>query len=247
MRDISLRPIDQMTAEWRVRSRSPDSREALARLAEAEVAIASLGVADLGELVEYLRGCKTEAERRRAAGVVQAMLRSQSVHPLVARAVLQAIVPGLVAVARRLRWGSGGDWDGAGSFLADAVATAWEVIVEWSGHDRDYAVLDLLSAIRCRLRRQMVRQREGRERTTFGVDLDLLPGTRPLSGTGPDELVRAIAEMGGRLDPLDAALLYANRVLGLTVTELARMSGHTRRSVAGRRDRAAAELLHGCA
>ncbi len=247
MRDNSLRPIDQMTAEWRVKSRSPESREALARLAAAEPAVASLGVADLGELVEHLRGCETEADRRRAACVIQAMLRSQAVHPLVARAVLQAIVPGLVAVARRLRWGSGGDWDGAGSFMADAVATAWEVIVEWSGHDRDYAVLDLLSAIRCRLRRQTVRQRAGRERTALGLDLDLLPATRSVGSTGPDELVRAIEQMGADLDPLDAALLYANRVLGLTVTELARMTGRSRRSVAGRRDRAVEELLHACA
>jgi DNA-directed RNA polymerase specialized sigma24 family protein len=209
--------------------------------------VASLGVADLGELVEYLRHCETEDDRRRAARVIQAMLRSQAVHPLVTRAVLQAIVPGLVAVARRLRWGSGGDWDDAGSFLADAIATAWEVIVEWSGVDRDYAVLDLLSAIRCRMRRQMVRQRTGREKTALGIDLDHVPGVHTPGATGADELVRAIEQMGDRLDPIDAALLYANRVLGLTVTELARMSGRTRRSVAGRRDRAVEELLHVCA
>jgi len=236
-----------MTAEWRIRSRSPDSRQALAKLAECEEVVAALGVADLGELVEFLRSCATEAERRRAAEVVQAMLRSQAVHPLVARAVLQAIVPGLVSVARRLRWGSGGDWDNAGAFLADALATAWEVINEWAGVDRDYAVLDLLSAIRCRLRRQMVRQRTGRERMAFGLDLDHVPGVHSPNTTEADELARAIEQMGDKLDPLDAALLYANRVLGLTVTELARMSGRTRRSVAGRRDRAVDELLHVCA
>jgi hypothetical protein len=71
----------------------------------------------------------------------------------------------------------------------------------------------------------------------FGLDLDHVPGVNSPNTTGADELVRAIEHMGDKLDPLDAALLYANRVLGLTVTELARMSGRTRRSVAGRRDR----------
>jgi hypothetical protein len=248
MHDVALRPIDQMTADWRVRSRSPDSRAALARLAAAEAVVAGLGVADLGELVAYLRSCETEAERRRAAEVVRAMVRSQGVHPLVAQAVLQAIVPGLVAVARRLRWGSGGDWGDGGSFFADAVATAWEVIVEWSGQDRTYAVLDLLSAIRCRLRRQMVRQRLARQRTALGVDLDELAVARtPGGASGVDELVRAIDGLRGSLDPGDAAILYANRVLGLSVTELAGMSGRTRRNVAARRDRAAREVLSGCA
>lgn len=237
-----------MTADWQAKSRSLDSRRALARLAEAEEVVAALGVADLGELVAWLRRSETVEERRRAALVIQAMVRSQSVHPMVAQAVLQSIVPGLVAVARRLRWGAGGDWDGAGSFLADAVATAWEVIVEWSGQDRDYAVLDLLSAIRCRLRRQLLRQRAGRERLAFGVDLDLVPGARSTGGaSGPDELARAIERLGDRLDPLDAALLYANRVLGLSITELARLSGRTRRYVAGRRDRAAEGLHRECA
>jgi len=244
MRQVPLRPIDQLTTDWQVRSRSPDSRIALSRLAAAEEVVASLGARDLGDVVAALQPTGRSADRDRAAHVLQAMVRSQDVHPLVARAILQAIVPGLISAARRLSWGSGGDWEDAGAFLADALTTAWEVIVEWSGQDRDYAVLDLLSAIRCRLRRQMLRQRSDRRRVVLGLDLDTAAPARQSSGsTDLEELARAIDGITGHgLDPFDAALLYANRVLGLTMSELAHTSGTSRRQVSERRDRAARVL-----
>lgn len=239
------RPIDQLTAEWNATRRSPESREALRRLAAAEEGVAGLGCEDLGELVAALGRAEGPAERERAAAVVRAMIRSQDVHPMVARAVLQAILPGLTNVARRLAWGSGGDWEGGGAFLVDVIATAWEVIVDWSGQDRAYAVLDLLSAVRCRLRRQVLGQRDRRRRLVTGID----PESPALVArtSGPSELAqlaRAIDELGsGTVEPLDRAVLYASSVLGFTVTELARMSGTTRRQVGRRRERAARELL----
>ena len=66
-----------------------------------------------------------------------------------------ALVPGLIIVARKLQWGKGGDWRDGSEFFGDVLATTWLVLQEWSGQDRPYAVLDLLSAIRCRLRRQL--------------------------------------------------------------------------------------------
>jgi DNA-directed RNA polymerase specialized sigma24 family protein len=234
-----------MAADWEVKSRSPESRVALARLAHAEDIIASLGAAHLGDLVAGLRQPGNTADRDQAAHVLQAMLRSQGVHPLVPRAILQAILPGLVTVARRLSWGSGGDWDDGGAFFADAIATAWEVIVDWSGEDRDYAVLDLLSAIRCRLRRQMLSHRSGRDRVVLGLDPDAEARVSWSSGTTDlDELARAIDELPGRgVDPFDASVLYGSRVLGLTMTELAQMSGVSRQHLSGRRDRAVRKLL----
>lgn len=245
MPHVALRPIDQMTADWRARCRTADSREALERLARAEQVVAALGATDLGDVVAALARAGTRAEREHAARVLQAMVRSQAVHPLVPRAVLQALVPGLVAAARRLSWGSGGDWQGPGPFLADVLTTAWEVIVEWSGQDRDYAVLDLLSAVRCRVRRQVVRQRVARERLAFGLDPD---GCRrpqwTWGSTDVDELARAIEDARRRdLDQFDAAVLYGSRILGYTVAELARMSGKSARHVVGRRDEAVRKLL----
>ena len=241
----ALRPIDQLAADWHARSHSPESREALARLARAERVVASLGACDLGDVVASLAHSREADSRYGAAKVLQAMIRSQAVHPMIPRAILQAMMPGLVVAAKRLAWGAGGDWQGPGPFLSDVVTTAWEVIVEWAGQDRDYAVLDLLSAVRCRLRRQLLRQRTARERLAFGVDPDHLRQPQWASGTTDlDELARAVNRaVQHDLDTFDAAILYANRVLGLTIAELARITGRSPRHVVGRRDEAVRKLV----
>lgn len=245
MPHVALRPIDQLAADWHARSRTADSREALARLARAEEVVAALGATDLGDVVAALTRPGSPTEREHAARILQAMVRSQRVHPLVPRAVLQALVPGLVAAARKLSWGSGGEWQGPGPFLADVLTTAWEVIVGWAGQDRDYAVLDILSAVRCRLRRQLMRQLAGRDRLTVGLDPDAPRHSRWTWGTTDlDELAHALDEAVQRdLDPFDAAMLYGNRILGYSMAELARMSGRSARHVVGRRDEAVRKLL----
>jgi len=245
MTDSELRPIDRLAADWRAASRSGPSRQALAALADAEDVVASLGVSDLGDLVDTLRSPPDAAGRDRAAQVVQAMIRSQAVHPLVPRAILQAVLPGLVSVARRLSWGSGGDWNGGGAFFVDLVTTTWEVIVDWAGDDRHYAVLDLLSAVRCRLRRQMLAHRAGRDRLVLGLDVEALPATPWHTGsTALDELARTIDDLAGNgLDPMDAAVLYGHGVLGMSITELSRMSGLSRRHLGGCRDRALTKIM----
>jgi hypothetical protein len=238
-----FRPIDQMAAEWDSVSRTPESRQAVRRLADVEPVVASLHVADLGSLVQVLRDGRGD-RRVRSAHVIQAMLRSQSVDPLLPRAILQAVVPGLVTVARRLSWGDGGDWDDGGAFFADLVATAWEVIVAWSGEDRAYAVLDLLSAVRCRLRRQMLQQRDQHQRTELGLEADdALLGLVGHDTSDLELLAAAIDDLAGHgLDEIDAAVLYGNRVLGLSISELSQLTGRTRRNLSERRQRAERQL-----
>ncbi len=225
-------------------SRTTEARRALSLLAEAEADVAALGVRDLAELVAALRQPGSVAGRASAARVLQAMLRSQSVHPLVPRAILQALLPGLVSVARRLSWGSGGEWEGGGAFFADVLATAWEVIVSWAGEDRDYAVLDLLSAIRCRVRRQLVKHRSTAATLVLDPDLDERGDLARGSGTTAlDDLARAIEDLTGRgLDRADAAVLYGHRVLGFSMAELAGITGEPRRRLDGRRHRAEQEF-----
>ncbi len=74
--------------------------------------------------------------------------------------LVQALIPGLVTVAGKLQWGHGGEWRDGEEFFGELLSTTWLVLQEWSGQDRPYAVLDLLSAIRCRLRRQLFRSKE---------------------------------------------------------------------------------------
>ncbi len=238
-----LRPIDQLSTEWRTISHSLPARKAIVALANIEPEVAALSLGDLGALVDQLRNPVGFEARDRAAHLLRIMLRSQSAHPLIPRAVLQALLPGLVTVARRLSWGSGGDWTDGGAFFADLIATAWEVINAWAGEDRAYAILDLLSAIRCRMRRQLLRERANPE-LTLVPDLDERLHQGMSGGTTDlDALARAIDALNGNgLDPADAAVLYGNRVLGFSLAELARMSGRSRRSLAARRQRAAHQL-----
>lgn len=241
MPDLRDRPIDRLVADWEARSRAPDAVLALQRLARAEPALARTGWRDLGDVVLWLRGARSAGEREEAAAVVRAMLRAGDVHPLVPRAVLQAVLPGLVSVARRLSWGAGGDWDGPAAFFADCVCTAWEVIVDWSGDDRTYPVLDLLSAVRCRLRRQAVRQRRARQQLVLGIDAEpLQPVPWQRGPTDLDELAQAIGDLEeAGADRRDTAVLYAHRVLGYSISELSRRTGRSRRHLGQCRDRAA--------
>jgi hypothetical protein len=239
MRGTSSRPIDQLTLDWRAISRGCESKHALDLLAAREPDVASTQAKDLEELVALLRGAIGDPRGDWAPRVLQAMLRTQSVHPLISRAILQALLPGLVTVARRLSWGSGGDWIDGGTFFSDLITTAWEVITEWCGEDRPYALLDLLSAVRCRMRRQIMSRRAARE-IAVGPELDRRLGITASAETSDLEvLAQAIEDLAGsQLDPTDAAVLYGNRVLGLSMTELAKMTGRSRRFLADRRRRA---------
>ena len=249
MSNIALRPIDQLTRNWAADSRSAASVEALDRLSQAEPVIAALGARDLGDVVAFLndRAAPTAARGRPLPAptrVIQAMLRSQCAHPLVARAILQAVLPGLVGVARRLSWGAGGEWSDGGAFFVDLLTTAWETIVEWSGDDRPYAGLDLLSAVRCRMRRQLLRSKTVAQHHAPSAE-----GSREAGvwGAGPsslDDLARAIDEaVAEGMSGTDASVLYAHRVLGYSLTELAALTGRSRRSLSERRDRAAQALI----
>lgn len=248
MTTIALRPIDQLTRQWAADARSAASAAALARLAHVEPAIAALGAHDLGDVVAFLRD--PSLARPPAGGkppapsaVIQAMLRSQRVDPLVPRVILQAVLPGLVGVARRLSWGAGGEWPDGGAFFVDLLTTTWETIVEWSGEDRPYAVLDLLSAVRCRMRRQLLRHRAAVEHHAPALDD---AGTSRAHGSGAsdlDELAKAIEDaVDHGLSTADASVLYAHRVLGYTLTELSELTGRSRRYLSERRDRAAHAL-----
>lgn len=246
MEPHTFRPIDRLNAEWDATCHGAASRRGLTLLAAAEPEVAALGVPDLGWLVVVMRGAHEPAERERAAGCFRAMLRSQDVHPMVPRAALQSVVPGLVTVAHRLSWGRGGDWESGGVFFVDAITTAWEVIAEWSGQDRAYAAGDLLSAVRCRLRRQLLHQRTLRERAA-PTQLDPEAPLTQLwaaDSSGLEELARSIDGLVGQgVDPADTATLYANQVLGIPVSEVARLTGESRRQATVRRDRAARALI----
>src|SRR5579875_3097425 len=187
-----IRPIRELIAEWESIGRSAPAVRALRLVAERDPLISSLThggssgtspCTTLDELMEHMRRASGRQSREQAAEVIRVMLREAALDPLVPRFILQALLPGLISVAGRLRWGRGGDWDGADDFFADLLSTAWTVVHDWSGQDRRYAVLDLLSAVRCRMRRVLMRARD-HARSTGSLNPALAQSLTAESETG---------------------------------------------------------------
>jgi DNA-directed RNA polymerase specialized sigma24 family protein len=237
--------IDQMAVEWQSIGRSPGAVRALGAVAGRDPGLAQLvlgsgtGPAPCPtpwELVEHMRRASGRAQREEAAGLVRVLLREADTDPFVHRMLVQVLLPGLVAVAGKLRWGRGGDWQDGEEFFGEVLSTTWLVLQEWAGQDRPYAVLDLLSAIRCRLRRQLFRAKElGGRSVELGSDA---AGPPAPSETDLEELARLLIDLhhdGMRSD--EVQVLYAHHVLGYSMAELASMTGRDRRALYARRDR----------
>ena len=216
--------IQRLRSEWQALGTAPPSRSACHRLAESEPVVARLEVGDLAELISVLSLSSDRLSRHEAAAVITAMLRSADVDALIPRAIIQALIPGVLGLSRRIDI-AGGPWSDLDAFYADAISALWELTMSWSGAHRPYAVGDLLSAVRTRLRTLQVSERRHRSHQTGTPDaLDALPAS--IGRTGEELLAAAIADATGKgLNPTDAAVLYATRVLGMTFGEVADLAG----------------------
>lgn len=233
-----MNAIEGLTNEWPIVGRGPGPADALEALRLNGVAVPA-GCDDLYDLVEAMRRDSGRTTTLESAALVAGMLR-ESNSPLVARALVQALIPGMLGVAGKLRWGQSGEWSTRDDFVVDLVSTTWEVITEWAGDDRPYAVRDLLSAVRCRLRRRMVGAWEdGRRLTDRAHELDQV-GTL-CSEPDIDHLARVMVRPS-RLDTVDLEVVYAVRVLGYSIKDVAHMMGMDRRGLTRRLDRASERL-----
>jgi hypothetical protein len=237
--------IDLLTAEWQSIGRSPGARRALARVARRDPAMAKLVLGTSRhpascptpiDLVEHMRRATGRRQREDAAGLIRVLLREAGSDPFIGRLLVQALLPGLITVASILQWGVGGEWRDSEEFFGELVSTTWLVVQEWAGQDRAYAVLDLLSAIRCRLRRQLLRSKE------LGNRLSPLEAAgydrHARTETDLEELARILINLHSEgMEREEVQLLYAQHVLGYTIAELATTSGRERRALYTRRDR----------
>jgi hypothetical protein len=245
-------PIEQMNAEWRRLGRSRNAVRVLQRLAERDPALAVLVLGEVGDggpagnaplcptpcdLIDHMRQATGNRGREQAAALIRVMLREAALDPVVVRCLMQALIPGLLTVAGRLRWGQGGDWEDGSEFFSETLSMTWMVVTEWAGQDRPYAVLDLLSAIRCRMRRQLFRARDARQ-----LQVQMSPGVpepRAVQCESDLEvLARTLIDLrheGMRSEEVE--VLYAHHVLGFSIAELALVTGRDRRALYARRDR----------
>jgi hypothetical protein len=194
--------------------------------------VAHLLVDDLAELVTILSPRSGHLSRNEAAAVIAAMLRGAGVDPLVPRAIIQALIPGILALPRRIDIDQG-PWCDLDTFLADAISALWELTVGWSGTDRPYAAGDLLSGVRTKMRTLQTSERRYRAHRAGTPDaLDIVPAS--IGRSGEELLAAALTEATeDGLEVADAAVLYATRVLGMSMSEVANLAdvpaGHLRR------------------
>ena len=216
--------IKRLRSEWQAIGTTPQSSAACHRLAESEPVVDRLEVDNLAELVAALSLSSGRLSRNEAAEVITAMLRSADVDALVPRAIIEALIPGILALPRSLDLADG-PWCDFDAVYGDAISALWELTTRWSGTHRPYAAGDLLSGVRTRLRtlQSSERRHRSRQSDTPG-ELDTLPAS--IGRTGEELLAAALAEATGHgLTISDAAVLYATRVLGMSLTEVADIAG----------------------
>jgi hypothetical protein len=234
--------IRQLRNEWRAIGTSRISRTACHRLAECEPVIARLDVDDLAELVTAVSLSSAALSRNEAAAVIAAMLQSATVDPLIPRAIIQALIPGILGLARRID-ATGPPWCDLDAFYGDAVSCLFEQITTWAGTRRPYAAGDLLSGVRTKLRTLQISERRHRTRRLDTVDpLEALPGS--IGPSGEELLAAYIHEaVGGGLAASEGAVLYATRVLGLPLVEVAELTGISVRRLGRQRSHAMAFVV----
>jgi hypothetical protein len=240
--------IEQLNAEWNILGRSPDAVRAFRILTRRDADFRRLvhgprpgdppAYETPYDLLEFMGKATGQKRREQAAGAIRVLLREAEAHPLISRMTLQALIPGMVTIARRLRWGQGASWEDGNEFFTELVSITWEVLSDWSGQDRPFAVIDLLSAARCRIRRQLFRERD-----LLRLHVPLTHGEAikktARSETELEQVTRLLIDLRDRgMRTEEVEIVYAQHVLGYSISELATVTGLDRRSLYTRRDRA---------
>src|ERR1035437_948537 len=183
--------IRHLRSEWQAIGTTPQSIAACHRLAQCEPVVHQPKAGNLAELVAALSLSSGRLSRNEAAEVIAAMLRSADVDALVPRAIIEALIPGVLALAQSFD-STDGPWCDFDAFYADAISALWELTTSWSGTHRPYAAGDLLSAVRTRLRTLQAAERRHRCRQASPAALDTLPAS--IGRTGEELLAAALVD-----------------------------------------------------
>ena len=156
--------LGQMRYEWLHVGHAPRARVAMASLAEGHQDLDLGSLNDLYDVVSLLeaRGGRNVLER---AEIVRALLEEAG-DPEIHRALLQTLIPGIVSVCRQLRFGDGIVED-ASETVGVALGLASELLTDWAGQSRQYAAPDILSALRGRLRRWLLKEKAARRTISY--------------------------------------------------------------------------------
>jgi hypothetical protein len=203
--------LANLRRDWRRAGRSPSARDAYQRLVSRHPTIGLEHLDDLCDVVALLESGSSRDVLERAA-IVGALLEEAS-DPDIHRALLHTLLPGAVSVCRQLRFGDG-IIDDPSETLGVAVSLLSELLIDWAGQSRQYAAPDLLSALRGRLRRWLLKEKTSKLSTThFEDDVACAGEQSPI-------LTRLEGLRGGEHDRL-ARLTYSRVFEGRSLRELA--------------------------
>jgi hypothetical protein len=203
--------LGQMRYEWLHVGHSSRARTAMTTLAERHQDLDLGGLSDLYDIVTLLeaRGGRNVLER---AEIVRALLEEAG-DPEIHRALLQTLIPGIVSVCRQLRFGDG-IVEEPSETVGVALGLASELLTDWAGESRQYAAPDILSALRGRLRRWLLKEKAARRAVSHFEQHD-----EPAIEASP-LLARLNSFRGSQYDRI-ARLTYARVYEGLSLREVA--------------------------
>ena len=208
----SIDVLAQLRHEWRFTGATCDARQSLARFRTAHPELALDALVDLVDLVVLLEARSGRSVLERAC-IVRALLE-EAADPLIVRTLIQTLLPGIVSVCRQLRFGDG-IIDDPSETVTMAISLTSELLVEWAGQSRQYAAPDILSALRGRVRRWLLKEKAARRATLAHEPFDAPAGEESAL------LTRLEGLRGGQYDRL-AALTYARVFEGRSLREVAR-------------------------
>ncbi len=213
--------LAQLRSEWRYVGRTNDARRALEVLNTRHPDLNLGSMDDLCDVVRSLErgGGKCVLER---AEIVRALLEESENREL-QRTLLQTLIPGIVSVCRQLRFGDGIISEPSET-LTVALALASELIVDWAGQSRQYAAPDLLSALRGRLRRWLLKEKAALGTLSYDNQLE-----EPASENSP--LLTRLASFEGSPYERLARLTYGRVFEGRSIHELAHQDCSAPRSL----------------
>jgi len=226
--------------EWDRKGRSPEARAALARWAVGAPSLAAL--IDPATLVQ-----RCHARDEEASSLLEVVLRHAEQDALAARTMLQAVLPGLGSVTRRAGCYVGGNrpvWQSRGELHQQVVCVALDRILALATSAPEFPCRAIVDGTWQRLRHHALsvrRELDHRADLEFGAGVSAAPDRTAIEELG---LVLMAAIDLHVLDVFDAGLVYSCHVAGYRITELARLTARSERTLWRRRHRAE-ELLAG--
>jgi hypothetical protein len=203
--------LGQLRREWQHLGRSREACRSLERLAEGHPDAGLGQMSDLCDVVDALEVRSGLCVLEKAQ--IVSVLLEEARDPLIHRTLLQTLLPGIVSVCRQLRFGDGIIRD-PGETLAMAVALASELLVDWAGESRQYSAPDILSALRGRLRRWLLKEKAA-QRALTRYDVVDEPAAQSSS------LLARLCMLRGSQHDRMARITYARVFEGRSLRELA--------------------------